>query len=433
MTPPLLLLLLLLPRADCQFGVGVVKYHNTKEEAFVAEKPIWLLNALIARAREASVWANVDMHMHHPEDRPFKQLRHSGVSEVDVNGTRVLLRRLLDLRAEFNLGAVVLGDRLRMGQRCSAAQTRRQQAYLRRERPLPCAEMEAYKLAHLAWPEASVFVDVGSDRGYHGALFMSLWAGGGYGVSPKALSDLYKEGQGRGRGKGQGLKESYCKPGRNRGYPLVCRQGDREADGRCNEKHPGFRLFSIDPNSEQVRTLQDEVIGHSRGDKLGDEDFRIKDKWKLFNLLVSKEEAVSGGGNTVSTTTLIKFARDNGIDESIDVLRLDMGSLADFEAIRASLSILLEYCKVGMITFSQLGKEKSNQFPAVVAEFESFGYDCYVAYFVGFIKLTGGCWPNLATVRQGNIFCASRRHAPGVVLAFDALGLGHLDDYYWPY
>jgi hypothetical protein len=51
----------------------------------------------------------------------------------------------------------------------------------------PTHTTRRYKLAQLAYPSASTILDVGGNKGYLGSLFLSLWGGGGYGVSPAAL------------------------------------------------------------------------------------------------------------------------------------------------------------------------------------------------------------------------------------------------------
>lgn len=412
----------------CLSAAAAFNYHNGPDETWASEKYIWLLKSLISRAAAASAWRNTDMHVFHEEDKPFKQRKHSGVSQMDVMSSTILLKRLLDIRHKFNIGALDLGDSLQQGHKCSEAETQKQQAYVKKEKPNACAEIEAYKLAHLAWPAASVIIDIGTDRGYRSALFMSLWAGGGHGVNPRSL--LHSVQQNRAWTKAENLRlAGHCKTGLNRGYPLVCDVHSREEDGKCNESYSDIRIYSTHDDGQKVGTLQSDVIAKQYRDTFGDSlvwDISLLDiPGKILSL--NSSESRPATADAVNT-----FIKDRNIPEDMDIIRIAAQAVS-YEAVWAFLGLLERGHKIGMITFPNLGYENTGELANLLSHLQQFHFDCYVPYFIGFIKLTGGCWPNVGQLNLGNIFCASRMRAPGVVMVYDSLMLGHLDNYYWPY
>lgn len=401
-------------------------YHNTLEDANAAERHIYLLRAAIDRATEASRWKSTDMHTYHPEDRPFKQRKNSGISETEVTGATILLKRLLDLRHQFNMGTVVLGESLDRGRQCSGPEVERQEEYVRLERPPLCAEVQAYKLAQLAWPEAAVIVDIGSDKGFFSALLLSLWAGGGYSISPRSILQAYEDSPGR---SGKGSPAGFCRTGLNRGYPLFCPKLLREADGKCNLKNRNVHLLSVDECSSAVDTLRALILRPT--ERTPGVDARTRDVWSAQAARFSAKGSVNGGGGSPRALTLEDFATQHGFPKTIDVLRISAGK--NWYAILRNAGDFIESRKIGLVTFDVSESIVANENVALWNALEKHQYDCYLPYYVGFIKLTGGCWPRVDLLKEGKVFCASRIHAPGIVLVYDSLMLGHQDGYYWPH
>lgn len=401
------------------------RYHNSLKFAWASERPIVYLKRIISRVGQISSWTNTDMHIQHPEDRRFKQRRHSGISAAEMTAVRVLQKRLADLRTQFNLGYVNLGDELSRGRNCSAREALRQVKYYELEKPSVCAELQAYKFAHMAWPEASVFVDIGMGRGYFSALVMSLWAGGGYGVSPFSVLLAFQENE---LLKSDANIAGYCKSGLNRGYPLLCREEARQEDGKCLEKHPEVRLYSVDSSSDKVRLLQ-EKIADRLNQEFGDEKIQIKQAWDITHARLSN--SMNTQKDSTRTVTLFDFSAEKGIVNDIDVLRIDTGRNS-YQLVRDSYR-LIDESSVGLLAFDLPESDTQDDIVGIVEELSKRQFDCYVPYFIGLIKLSGGCWPDSTNIKNGKVVCASRMHAPSIVLVYDALMLGHLDNYYWPY
>lgn len=401
-----------------------IVYHDSLETAWARERHISLVRDVIARAEVIAAWRNTDMHVYHPEDRPFKMRKHSGISSIEVNVSSVLLQRLIQLRAQFNIGNVVLGEYFSRGRRCTIQEMQLQQDHFAREMPSVCAEMQAYKFAHLAWPEASVFIDVGADRGYISAFFLSLWGGGGYGLSPFYAFEAY---QAAGRWANKGGLAGYCKSGLNRGYPLLCREEARAEDGMCREKKTDFRLFSIDSIADNVNVLSSKLIlGKLKVDTAASESDK-EDVWKIFKFALS--ENMRSGNDVVRNVSLTDFAKSNRIEGDINVVRINIGG-SGYDIVRNSLG-LLEHGKIGMISFNVPDRASSAEVSSVfmtLQNLERIHFDCYVPYYTGVIKVSGSClrFDNNAyeLLKRGKIVCASRLHAPAVVLVYDALMLG---------
>lgn len=82
-----------------------------------------------------------------------------------------------------------------------------------------CSEIEWYKVIQLAEPNLSSFIDIGANKGYLGALFLSLWGGNDHQVNPLSLFELSKT---MNLWSGSKNPAGYCKDGTNAGIPLYC-------------------------------------------------------------------------------------------------------------------------------------------------------------------------------------------------------------------
>jgi FkbM family methyltransferase len=222
----------------------------------------------------------------------------------------------------------------------------------------------------------------------------------------------------------------------NYGYPLYCPQPHREEDGKCSLKND-VHMYSIDGSPFIISTLQD-VISNRHRPGLADvwkvKNFAMSDKSGFAEFTVQNETFMPGfeGGQITSTkrtntrltekvpmTTLDDFAKTFIVENHVDIVKIDAEGF-DSEVIRGAHEILVSR-KVGVITWESGGQmELKMNLKHLVA----LKFDCYSPDWKGFIKLTGGCVNRLKN--GGNVFCASRVHAPGVALAFEALSRYHL-------
>jgi hypothetical protein len=249
-------------------------------------------------------------------------------------------------------------DLVRKGHQCTPIQAL-QQAQISRFISMDiCSEIEWYKVAQLAWPEATNFVDIGANKGYLGALFVSLWGGGDIGISPIEIYNIAKRLNVWSTSRNQG---GYCQDGYNYGISLTCPStrarysGDiKESDtrdvgsgsvdnkidldvnrdkqtGQCKVANSAIRITSIDGSSYLAQTLNN-IIRH----EIPMNNHNIKlvngELWQYLNYAVSDEVGVAkftkqdkdhnpgfeGGGmvtKSLPTEMTMKSKRSSWIEE----------------------------------------------------------------------------------------------------------------------
>ena len=414
--------------------------------AFCAN-PIKAINGIIEKCKFVFQWTPIDLSKVYPNEKG-KLRNNAGISIIDVRHAALLKMRLTKLREDIRVGNVDFRSYLAEGQECSEAEAHRQKVLEARYigSSSICAEIEAYKIAQMVWPEASVFLDIGANRGFISALFFSLWGGGGYEFTPYTLNNLFE-------------KENFfphhmnpagvCKTGLNRAYPLYCPPSFREADGKCTVKNPNFKLYSVDASSFLVRSLR-KVLGYFSNSNLeqywnifqlavtnedGVVDFELQNEqlkpgFEAGRIVLPKEKSITSiETEEVQMVSLKTFATENNLAK-IDVIKIDVEGY-DLEAVIGAMDIL-DSSKVGLLTFEKT-LSKVKLLHEVLKDLEAKKYDCYTPHFFGLIKLTGKCYTAKGTPAVGNVFCASRKFSPALVVSFDALSLYHLDGYYAQY
>jgi len=391
-----------------------------------------LVTTLIERAEEMSKWTAVDMRKYHTivkKTMGNKHKRRGGISSLEVKYMKMLSFRM---RSRFAmLSNYDLVQYFEHGHTCSAQEVEQQMVDYKS--PSICAETEPYKVAQLIWPEASVFVDIGVNRGYISTLIFSLWGGGDHKVSPLNQFDIYqKHGYFRNNKNPGGV----CNSAFNYGYPLYCPAKNREESGFCALKND-IHLYSIDGSPFIISSLQDVISNRHTPD--------ISNMWKVKNFAMSDTTGFAeftaqndtymagfeGGGITpkkgkytraterVPMTTLDDFANTYIEQKHVDIVKIDAEGY-DTQVIMGAHKMLQER-KVGVITWESGSQIKLKQ---NLKYLSSQKFDCYSPDWKGFVKLTGGCVSRLQ--RGGNVFCVSRVNAPGVALAFEALSRYHL-------
>jgi hypothetical protein len=344
-----------------------------------------------------------------------------------------------------------------------------------------CSEIEWYKLAHLATPGLRTILDIGSNKGYLAALFMSLWGGGGYDVSPLSTFDYYEEKE---TWKKYGGKNpaGFCRDGLNEGYPLYCNDNHRKSNGHCTEKNAGINIRSFDGSSalkeavsemilhtgnEEIRKGElwkyyhypvSDVTGNAKftkqtpnknarykigfeGGKLNPNEAEIdsedvtmitvdsflgaeaKEKGYKYPSFVSDDSGASSGAGARTNTNVRGWS--NGKNDHryhIDIIKIDTEG-NDNKVIKGA-RLAIEN------TVSLLAFEASKGVSLtedMIDEFDKkHGYSCYSTSRAGLFKWNGGCMPVkfMGTHRnkeKGNIFCVNRKRAPMLGLLFDAL------------
>jgi FkbM family methyltransferase len=269
---------------------------------------------------------------------------------------------------------------------------------------------------------------------------LSLWGGGGYGISPYSTYELYQKHE---YFKKNRNPAGACRSGLNFGYPLYCTTGLRERDGKCAVKRD-FHLYGIDGSSFIVNSLK-EMISH----RLAPD---VSKMWSVFNFAVSdktgfaeftkqNETVMAGfeGGyitqkknkytletEKVPMTTLDIFTQTFVTQPTVDIIKIDAEGL-DSEVINGAKKMIKTH-RVGIIIWES---GNPNKLELNLKYLEAKKFDCYSPHIKkAFVKLTGGCVSKLQ--RGGNIFCVSRRYAAGVALAFEALSAYHLPSQYNP-
>jgi hypothetical protein len=180
-----------------------------------------------------------------------KFVQTAGINKLELQLTKVVRRYLNSL---LQMGDADLVDLYDNGHKCSSKDAEAQMSAYPKYNPHICSEVEFYKIIHAVLPDIKTFVDVGANRGYIGSLMVSLWGGGGSGVSPKATYlqsmelDLYP----------LNLNPfGYCRTGRNLGYPLLCPDELRKDSGLCSVNElAGLRVMSLDGSPYLVDSVR---------------------------------------------------------------------------------------------------------------------------------------------------------------------------------
>lgn len=105
------------------------------------------------------------------------------------------------------------------GRMCSHRQQQRQLFAIKHASMGICAEESTYKLAHMGFPEARRFIDVGANKGYTTALIAGLWEGYSKGLAPYLLFKKYEE---LNLFQKAPSPAGYCRTGLDRAFPLYC-------------------------------------------------------------------------------------------------------------------------------------------------------------------------------------------------------------------
>jgi len=371
-------------------------------------------------------------------------------------------------------------DLARKGHQCTPIQAL-QQAQISRFISMDiCSEIEWYKVAQLAWPEATNFVDIGANKGYLGALFVSLWGGGDIGISPIEIYNIAKRLNAWSTSRNQG---GYCQDGYNYGVSLTCPSsgdtrygGDGSVDnkidldvirdkqtGQCKVANSAIRITSIDGSSYLAQTLNN-IIRH----EIPINNHNVKlvngELWQYLNYAVSDEVGVAkftkqdkdhnpgfeGGGmvtKSLPTVMTMKSKRSSWIEEvnmttvdhflltqrsqskkedtdvmMIDILKIDTEGDDNKVLLGARKAITEDL--VGMFTFE--GGKGVIFSRSMIEGYDKLGYSCYSTSRAGLFKWNAGCMLDkfmggFRAKDKGNIFCVNRIKAPMVALAYDIL------------
>jgi FkbM family methyltransferase len=416
------------------YVLSLVLLQCTLVSAEAAQGQVYaeIVSTLLERVEEMSKWTATDMRKFHKivkKTQGNKEKARGGINSLEVKYMKLIEHRL---KTHFAmLSNYDLVQFFEHGHTCSSQEVEQQMVDYKS--PSICAETEPYKVAQLIWPEASVFVDIGVNRGFISTLIFSLWGGGGYDVSPISQFEIYKKHDYFRNNRNPG---GVCHSAFNYGYPLYCPQNYRQESGLCTVKND-IHLYSIDGSPFIISTLQDVISNRHPSDVASHwkvKNFAMSDTKGFAEFTVQNETYMAGfeGGsitadNTkakratekVPMTTLDDFANTYIEQKKVDIVKIDAEGF-DTHVIRGAHEMLSER-RVGMITWESGNPVSLKQNLKYLSEQK---FDCYSPDWRGFIKLTGGCVNRLQ--RGGNVFCVSRVHAPGVALAFEALSRYHL-------
>lgn len=294
--------------------------HNQKDTLIDKDLALKFFHDLGKRVHESVLWlGSIPRHL----------VRKAAVSHSDAHIVLHVYHFLNNTHHHMHTheaGVHHFRNLLTHGHQCTPEQTKIQESILSHEDVLDiCSEVEWYKLAHLAWPQATTIIDVGANRGYLGALFLGLWGGGGLKVAPRSIydvaliDDLFT---------GTMQVQGYCEDGYDYAIPLFCSNHSRDVKtGICNEENLSISIHSVDGNSILAKTIQS-VIAHN----MTNESVRSGKVWKYHNYALSESEGTVGltdyfeapNGTLPVTTTVDLFMQSQHI-ESLDILKIDAG------------------------------------------------------------------------------------------------------------
>jgi len=337
------------------------------------------------------------------------------------NEIHIMLKLIRYLRRLVKSSDATVAKLIQGGFQCNAIHPAQQEAISRQVEMSICSEVEWYKTAQLTFPEAKTIIDVGGNKGYLGSLFVSLWGGGGYGVSPTALSSVFIKDKVWVRN-----PYGFCRDGLNNGLPLHCppqyvKEPAFQNKGVCLYKRQGVTVTSFDGSSFLCQTLNDvmrhnmtdpQVRAHrvwkyvhsAAGDKVGVVAFtkQSRESRPGFEGGKMKQAHTEGQTELVNVTTIDSYAEARGL--KVDLLKIDAEG-ADALVIRGALKTI--YSTVGLVTFEGYGKGSLTE--TTISDFDAHGFSCYSTSLAGLFKWNGGCMRgSRKRATKGNIFCASR-------------------------
>ena len=356
-------------------------------------------------------------------------LFHSGGVNAEVlkwdlianNEVHIMLKLVRYLRVLLKQPDEALSKLVEGGYQCDATTHPFQQESISRQVEMSiCSEIEWYKTAQLTFPEAKTIIDVGGNKGYLGSLFVALWGGGGYRVTPHSLSSIFVADKVWVRN-----PYGFCRDGLNYGLPMHCSAQYTSSDrfrehGVCDYKQQGVTVTSFDGSSYLCNTLNQVIrtnltdpqirtgavwsyVHSAAGDKVGTVAFTMQSKESRPGFEGGKMRAAhSAGTELVNVTTIDSYAAQRGL--KVDVLKIDAEG-ADGQVIKGALGQI--YSSVGLVTFEGYGKGSLTE--TMIGEFDTHGFSCYSTSLAGLFKWNGGCWRgSKRRATKGNIFCASR-------------------------
>jgi len=405
------------------------------------------LNTVLSRFEAFSKWSDNNPGHIHTCKRTLSgkgcgiMVRDSGINKLELFLTKAVRQYLKKMLQMGNTDLVKLYTH---GHKCSSNDAESQEKAYFVDKPHICSEVEFYKIIHAVLPDLKTFVDVGANRGYIGSLMVSLWGGGGTGVSPhstylKSIElDLYPLNRN---------PYGYCKTGHNLGYPILCPDTLRGDGGMCSANDlAGLRVMSLD-GSPYLRDSVRQVIA-SRG---------LQKHWTYDNYAVSdavgtisftKQSKEDGAGleggamfarvplkdvskvEQVAMTTIDAYlATQTGVDK-VDFLKIDAEGY-DMRVLLGAKQTLMKGVKVVIWEAAKIHvKGKAEAWKMMF----DLGFECYAAAFRRLYKLNPGCLMEdvkgklkLATSDWGNVICANRHDAPALVAVLDGLALVPLE------
>ena len=385
--------------------------------------------------------------------------RYRGVTKIEVAIMYQLLKRLStpQIINKYDL------EYFALGKKCDARERHRQAMTMRNYSVGICDEVTAYKVAHLGFPEASTFIDVGSNKGYTTALMVGLWAGNGYGLTPFKLFQHYERLNMFQTGPSPA---GYCKTGLDRAYPLYCPSSpstkdsrhsrNRHADGRCDRQRldrspgPHLSVYAVDGGSKLVRSFRNATLSlpvfntsvlsrsihfvhAAMSNREGVATFSVPDDAATSGYeggKIAGQYSVHNRGHirdqkrleVVNMTTLDKFINNSKLFGKVDVVKVDAEGM-DLSVIRGGQKSL---SSLGIIMWEEWRKS-IRKLARILSKLENGHFECFVPFSGGFIKLTSDCSRSTTVdMRRGaNIICISRKKAPVAALAFEVLSSIH--------
>lgn len=336
------------------------------------------------------------------------------------------------------------------------------------------------RLAQLLMPQAKVFFDIGSNKGFSAARFYELWVPE-LGLNSRGLHAAIKL-----TSKEKDLIECgacndcmeagvslmpvmlrFCAPGADKTQNQnLARQLLTAVGSMCSERAQTFRplrIYSFDGNPVMVDGvrkardyLADNDIGYSRLQDVSDiseerlpqtpKKHFLKDYWSLELAAFTGDDYVPGktmefilgiGEKGHLTGTSGEKAKDGEFTNraqvpvlSIDALiareKLDHVDLIKVDTEGYDPTVLkgaretLKKHKVTLVIFeyNKLWRKEDTLGSVVKELFDAHDYACYLEGKNLLLKLTQNCWSHELEIRQwSNVWCASLRVSEGISLA----------------
>ena len=314
------------------------------------------------------------------------------------------------------------------------------------------------QLAQREFPCATTFLDIGGNKGYTAVELLASWAPRA-GVSPSSWwrahvndSSLPQWSDELRKGRRIGWRCGSC-------HECLSKTSPKRGCG--NSWSPGVRIHSFDGSPTHVRVARrvwlERFATSARAGASAEWDYvhaavadvgggfvKFSDVSSELGSIVATDKAAAKGAltKTVLVPVTTVDAHVHAHELAVDVLKIDTEGYDGLVLLGANETLAQPSLKLVFFEYAVAPPwfERRDTFARALAALEQNEFECYlVGKLARTVRLTGCNDPRwdlfhrrsllrlVANTGNTNVFCPSRRNAPGLVNAYDDLSVANVD------